>query len=45
MQAGRVLDYLGKPNRKMGSLYLSLMEKAGVKLDRFGDSTEKLAEI
>ncbi len=45
LQSGRVLDYLGKPNRKMCSLYLSLMEKAGVKLDRFGDSTEKLAEI
>ncbi len=45
LQSGRVLDYLGKPNRKMCSLYLSLMEKAGVRLDRFGDSTEKLAEI
>ena len=45
LRSGRVLDYLGKPNRKMCSLYLSLMEKAGVKLDRFGDSTEKLAEI
>jgi hypothetical protein len=45
IKSGRVLDYLGKPNRKMCSLYLSLMEKAGVKLDRFGDSAAKLAEI
>lgn len=45
IKTGRVLDYLGKPNRKMCSLYLSLLEKAGVKLDRFGDSREKLAEI
>ena len=42
LQSGRVFDYLGKPNRKMCSLYLSLLDKAGVTLDRFGDSTEKL---
>jgi len=45
IKTGRVLDYLGKPNRKMCSLYLSLMEKAGVKLDSFGDSKEKLLEV
>ena len=45
IKTGRVLDYSGKPNRKMCSLYLSLMEKAGVQLDSFGDSTERLAEI
>jgi hypothetical protein len=45
IKTGRVLDYLGKPNRKMCSLYLSLMEKAGVTLKEFGDSKEKLAEI
>ena len=37
IQTGRILDYLGKPNRKMCSLYLSLLEKAGVKLKEFGD--------
>ncbi|HYH63207.1 MAG TPA: DUF1552 domain-containing protein [Urbifossiella sp.] len=45
IRTGRILDYLGKPNRKMCSLYLSLLEKAGVRLPAFGDSTEKLAEI
>ncbi len=45
IKTGRVLDYLGKPNRKICSLYLSLMEKAGVRLDSFGDSKERLAEI
>jgi hypothetical protein len=45
IKGGRVLDYLGKPNRKMCSLYLSLMDKAGVRLDAFGDSKERLAEI
>jgi hypothetical protein len=42
---GRVLDYLGKPNRKMCSLYLSMMDKMGLHLDKFGDSSERLAEI
>ncbi len=45
IKTGRVLDYLKKPNRRMCSLYLSLMEKAGVKLDAFGDSKQKLADI
>jgi hypothetical protein len=45
IQGGRVLDYLGKPNRKMCSLYLSLFDKFGVKLDQFGDSKERLAEV
>jgi hypothetical protein len=45
IQTGRILDYLGKPNRKMCSLYLSMLEKVGVRLDQFGDSKERLAEI
>lgn len=45
IQTGRVLEYLNKPNRRMCSLYLSLMEKMGVRLDAFGDSKERLAEI
>lgn len=45
IRTGRVLDYLNRPNRKMCSLYLSLMDKAGVRLDRFGDSNQRLAEI
>jgi hypothetical protein len=45
IKSGRVLDYLGKPNRKMCSLYLSLMDKCGVKLDTFGDSKERLGEF
>src|SRR5215470_6918509 len=38
IKTGRILDYLNKPNRRMCSLYLSLMDRAGVHLDRFGDS-------
>jgi len=45
IKTGRVLDYLNKPNRKMCSLYLSLMDKVGVRLESFGDSKERLAEI
>jgi hypothetical protein len=45
IKTGRIFDYLGKPNRKMCSLYMSLMEKAGVRLTEFGDSKEQLAEI
>jgi hypothetical protein len=45
LEPGRVLDYSGKPNRKMCSLYLSLMDKYGIRLDEFGDSQERLAEI
>jgi len=40
-----VLDYLEKPNRKMCSLYLSMLDKVGVNLKSFGDSDERLAEI
>ena len=45
IKGGRVLDYLGKSNRKMCSLYLALMDKMGVRLDRFGDSNERLVEV
>ena len=45
LKSGRVLDYRGKPNRKMCSMYLSMMDKLGVRLDSFGDSSERLAEI
>jgi hypothetical protein len=45
IRGGRVLDYRGKPNRKMCSLFLSLLDKAGLHLPQFGDSTEMLAEV
>jgi Protein of unknown function (DUF1552) len=47
LQTGRSLNYLGQPaeNRKMCSLYLSLMDRMGVKLDHFGDSDSRLARI
>ena len=45
VKGGRVLNYLDKPNRKMCSLYLSLLDKLDVHLDSFGDSAERLAEV
>lgn len=45
IQTGKVLDYRDKPNRQMCRLYLSMMDKMNVHLDKFGDATERLAEI
>ena len=45
VQGGRVLNYKGQPNRQMCRLYLSLMDKMGVHLDRFGDAKEALEEV
>jgi Protein of unknown function (DUF1552) len=44
LQTGRTLDYVkaGDENRKVCSLYLSLMDRMGIKLDRFGDSDTRL---
>jgi hypothetical protein len=45
LRGGRVLDYRERPNRKMCSLFLSLLDKFGVHLEEFGDSREPLAEV
>jgi hypothetical protein len=47
LETGRSLDYLyaGDDNRKLCSLYLSLMDRMGVKLDSFGDATTRLANL
>jgi hypothetical protein len=45
IHTGRTLDYLEQPNRKMCSLFLSLMDKTGVRLKSFGDSSERLADV
>jgi hypothetical protein len=44
LETGRTLDYLykGDDNRKLCSLYLSIMDRMGVTLDRFGDSEARL---
>lgn len=45
MKTGRVLDYVESDNRKMSSLYLSIMDKLGLNLDEFGDSSQRLTDI
>jgi hypothetical protein len=47
LQTGRTLDYVkaGDANRKMSSLFLSLMDKMGVTLDSFGDADTRLAGL
>jgi hypothetical protein len=47
LKTGRSLNYLntGDDNRKMCSLYLSLMDRMGVQLDRFGDAENRLANL
>ena len=47
IKTGRILDYLdkGDEGRKACSLHLSLMDRMGVTLDRFGDATTRLAEL
>ena len=42
IRGGRVLSYKGQPDRQMCRLYLSLMNKMGVQLDRFGDADRSL---
>ncbi len=47
LATGRVLDYRdkGDENRKLCSLYLSLMDRMGVQLERFGDAETRLAGL
>jgi len=47
LESGRVLDYSksGDQNRKLCSLYLSIMDRMGVKLDKFGDADTRLEGI
>ena len=45
IKGGRVLDYREKPNRQMCRLYLSMMDKMSVRLDKFGDATVPLEEV
>ena len=47
LPTGRVLDYQGRGNddRKLCSLYLSLMDRMDVRVDRFGDADARLADL
>jgi hypothetical protein len=47
LETGRTLDYVeaGDENRKLCSLYLSIMDRMGVKLERFGDAETRLERL
>jgi hypothetical protein len=47
LETGRVLSFAdaGDENRKLCSLHLSIMDRMGVKLARFGDADARLAQI
>ncbi len=47
LKTGRVLDYLekGDAKRRACSLYLSLMDRMGVRLQRFGDADRRLIDL
>jgi hypothetical protein len=47
MKTGRILDYMdkGDDNRRACSLYLSIMDRMGLTLDRFGDTDKRLPEL
>jgi hypothetical protein len=47
LETGRTLDYLeaGDDNRKLCSLFLSLMDRMGVKLESFGDAQNRLERL
>jgi hypothetical protein len=47
LQTGRTLDYLqaGNDKRRLCCLYLSLMDRMGMKLPAFGDARERLTGI
>ena len=47
VKTGRVLDYVDREeeNRRLCSLYLSIMDRMGLKLDSFGDADNRLADF
>ena len=47
LKTGRVVDYRdrGDDNRRACSLYLSIMDRMGVRVGQFGDTTRRLADL
>ncbi len=45
IKTGRVLDYRDNPNRQFCRLHLSILDKMKVRVEKFGDATEPLAEV
>ncbi len=47
LKTGRALEYLyaGDDKRKLCSLFLSIMDRMGVRLEKFGDADTRLAGL
>ncbi len=47
LKTGRILDYMdsGNENRRLNSLFLSIMDHMGVELPGYGDTRRRIAEI
>ena len=47
LETGRVLDFQGRPDeeRRLCGLYLSLMDRMGLRLQEFGDAKDRLTEV
>ncbi|MBK9171125.1 MAG: DUF1552 domain-containing protein [Bryobacterales bacterium] len=47
LKPGRIIDYFdqGDDNRRACSLYLSLMDRMGVELESFGDTSQRLVDL
>ena len=45
IKGGQNLNYLGKPDRQMCRLFLSMTDKMDIPLDTFGDATQPLDEV
>jgi hypothetical protein len=45
IETGKALNYRDQSDRQMCRLFLSLMNKTGLKLNQFGDATQSLADV
>ena len=45
VETGRVVDYREEPNRQMCRLYLSMLDKFGIRLEKFGDADQRISEV
>jgi hypothetical protein len=45
VRGGRVLDYSKDPNRRLCRLHLALMERMGIRLNKFGDADSALGDL
>jgi hypothetical protein len=45
IRGGRLLDYSGAEDRRLCRLHLGLMDRMGVRMDRFGDADSALPDL